>query len=240
VLSDVPFSLVVLPTCEFLHFGTTVELIHSGMKLLEHENPRPAHFTTILPWPEKPVSMNNHIDAAGQIQGMVSWIEGCRIAAPLKLGGGNVVVGVDIDELLELPRGACLDIIAGEYRAGQNAWFVRVYHWNDTFKDTLARGGTLCGRPLAEWFNAVGATANDIWPDEIEEDERSLWNARVFPAVSSPQGYRDWLWMYDPSTATDEQKQAFLAADRYSVAEIALLADMEAFYARRSQLCVTP
>ena len=46
--------------------------------------------------------------------------------------------------------------------------------------------------------------------------------------------------MFDPSTATAEQKQAFLNADRYSVAEIALLADMEAFYARRSKLCATP
>ncbi len=79
-----------------------------------------------------------------------------------------------------------------------------------------------------------------FWPDDVAEQERSLWNARVFPAVASAQGYRDWLWMYEPSTATAEQKRAFLEADRYSVAEIALLADMEAFYARRSELCATP
>jgi fucokinase len=240
VLSDVPFSAVVLPECDFLHFGTTWQLIESGMELLEHENPQPAHVTTDLSWPNKPLSMNNHIDAQGQIRGLGSWIEGCRIMAPLKLGGLNVVVGVDIIGPLKLPQRACLDVIEGRTRTGTNAWFVRTYNLFDTFKDTLDGGGTLCGMPLEEWIEAAGVTADDVWPDEIEEHERSLWNARVFPAVDSPQGYRDWLWMYDPSTATDEQKQAFLAADRYSVAEIALLADMDTFYARRSELCGTP
>ncbi len=75
--------------------------------------------------------------------------------APLKLAGGNVVVGVDIDTPLELRREACLDVIAGETRAGQNAWFVRAYHVNDTFKDSLERGATLAGHPLNQWLVAV-------------------------------------------------------------------------------------
>ncbi len=79
----------------------------------------------------------------------------------------------------------------------------------------------------------VGAKADDIWADDIAPDKRSLWDARVFPAVDSPQGYRDWLWMFDPARASAAQKKAFLLAERYSVAEIALLADMEAFYSRR-------
>ncbi len=33
-------------------------------------------------------------------------IEGCRIEAPVKLGGRNVLVGVDVTEPLELPAGA--------------------------------------------------------------------------------------------------------------------------------------
>ena len=46
--------------------------------------------------------------------------------------------------------------------------------------------------------------------------------------------------MFDPATASAAQKAAFLRADRYSVAEIALLADMDAFYQRRVDiLCDT-
>jgi fucokinase len=238
VLSDVPFSTVILPNCEFLHFGTTLELIRSGSRLLDHDDGRPADLTKPIPLG---MSINNRITAGGNIFGSVGWwVEGCRLSKPLKLLGGNVVVGVDIDEPLELPRGACLDVIAGETRAGQNAWFVRTYHLFDTFKDSLGQGATLVGRSLDEWLTAAGAKADDLWPMEVAEQGRSLWNARVFPAVASPRGYRKWLWMFDPTTATAEQKQAFLAADRYSVAEIALLADMDAFYARRIKLCDMP
>jgi hypothetical protein len=87
---------------------------------------------------------------------------------------------------------------------------------------------------LTHWLATVGANPEDVWAADIPPAKRSLWDAHVFPAVSSPQGYRDWLWMFDPATASAEQKAAFLQADRYSVAEIALLADMNAFYERRA------
>jgi len=53
------------------------------------------------------------------------------------------------------------------------------------------------------------------------------------PAARSPSGYRNRLWMYAPETATAAQKQAYLAARRYSAAEIAWLADQSAFHQRR-------
>ena len=229
VLSHVPLSAVVLPQCDFLHFGTTRQLITSGLELLKHDGqPSGADVT---------VSLNNRLAGQGRIVGGGSWIEGCRIAAPLKLAGQNVVVGLDIDAPLELPAGACLDVIAGHDRAGREVWFVRAYHVADTFKDTLARGATLGGMPLADWLTAVGATAEDVWAAKIAPEARSLWDARVFPAVTLPQDYRDWLWMFDPASATAEQKRLFHETNRYSVAEIALLADMDAFYTRRSSPC---
>ncbi len=231
-LSDVPFSAQVLPQCEFLHFGTTRQLITSGLELLEHDG-QPSGPKTCL-------SLNNRLTGDGYILGGESWVEGCQLAAPLKLAGQNVVVGVDVESPLELPAGACLDVIAGENRAGRSVWFVRAYHVGDTFKDSLDRGGTLAGQPLAQWLATVGAKAEDIFAADIPPAKRSLWDARVFPAVDSPQGYRDWLWMFDPATATPTQKAAFLRADRYSVAEIALSADMDAFYQRRTNiLCDT-
>jgi hypothetical protein len=44
--------------------------------------------------------------------------------------------------------------------------------------------------------------------------------------------------MFDPSTATPEQRQAWRVADRYSLAQIADLADHAAFNARRTQMRV--
>ena len=233
VLSQVLLSAQILPQCEFLHFGTTRQLITSGIELLEHDG-QPCGLDTCL-------SLNNRFAAEGRLVGGNSWVEGCRLTAPLKLSGENVVVGVDIEVPLELPVGACLDMIAGQTRAGREVWFVRAYHVADTFKDTLERGGTLAGWPLAQWLAAVGVAAEQIWPADVPPAKRSLWDAQVFPAVDSPQSYRDWLWMFDPATATAAQKDAFVKADRYSVAEIALLADMDTFYQRRMDLsCDTP
>jgi len=198
ILSRIRLSAVVLPHCEFLHFGTTRQLITSGLDVLRHDG-QPVG-------PDTHISLNNCLAGEGRICGGESWVEGCRIAAPLTLAGQNVVVGVDIDEPLELPQGACLDVIAGETRAGREAWFVRAYHVGDTFKDTLARGGTLAGIPLADWLAAVGASPEEIWHKKIPPAERSLWDARVFPAVSTPQGYRDWLWMFDPAAATASKR----------------------------------
>jgi hypothetical protein len=151
----------------------------------------------------------------------------------LRLAGQNVVVGVDLEAPLQLPAGACLDVIAGENREGRGVWFVRAYHIGDTFKDTIDRGGTLAGQPLIQWLATVDAKPADVWADDIPPAKRSLWDARVFPAVAAPQDYRDRLWMFDPASASAAQKAAFLRADRYSVAEIALLANMDAFYERR-------
>ena len=39
--------------------------------------------------------------------------------------------------------------------------------------------------------------------------------------------------MFDPAQAAPEQKQAFIAVDRYSAAEVAVLADPDNFFARR-------
>ena len=226
VLSKVPFSAEVLPQCEFLHFGTTRQLITSGLELLAHDG-RPAG-------PDVCLGLNNRLVGDGRIVGGSSWVEGCRLAAPLRLAGQNVVVGVDVDSPLELPGGACLDVIAGEDRSGRRVWFVRAYNVGDTFKDALDRGATLAGKPLAAWLEAVGAKAEEVWSTDIPPAKRSLWDARVFPAVGSPHAYRDWLWLFNPATAAAAEKEAFLRADRYSVAEIALLADMNAFYSRRT------
>ena len=152
-LRPMPFHVQIVPHCSFLHFGTTKQLISSGLAM----ESRPTSSGTIL-------SLNNRITGHGSINGAQSWVEGCRIAAPLTLAGHNVLVGVDVDHPLALPAQACLDIVAGKDRAGDSVYFVRGYGIGDTFKESLAKGATFCGRPLLEWMEAAGATEPDLWP----------------------------------------------------------------------------
>jgi fucokinase len=224
-LREIPFHVQILPRCGFLHFGSTRQLAAGGRALLAQDQGMAPAITTLL--------VNNALQGDGSVAGADAWVEGCRIAAPLEMAGRNVVVGVDVDEPLALPREACLDVLRGRDRSGARVWFVRCYGIDDTFKDAVSDGGRFCGRPLLEWIAAVGADPAGIWPDA---GARSLWNARVFPAEKRAEGFRPWLWMWAPETASAAQKRAYLAADRYSAAEIATLADQEDFHARRQAI----
>jgi len=224
-LRTVPFNLQALDRCGFLHFGSTRQLIASGIDLVTLDGGAPP--------PGSVLTVTNEVRNGGRIDGVEAWVEGCRIAAPLTLRGRNVIVGVDVTEPLELPGGTCLDVCEGVDRHGQQVWFIRYYGIDDTFKSPAGTGATFCQKPLLEWLQRAGVESSQMWEPEIPERERTLWNARVFPAEKEHARYKQWRWMLDVVNATPEQIGRFLEADRYSSAEIALRADQAAFYARR-------
>ena len=227
-LAGVPFHLETIPEARFLHFGTTRQLITSGITLRQYDGvPASAN---------APLCLDSQLLPGAEIAANKAWIEGCRIAAPLRLASNNVLIGVEWDRPLSLPENACLDVLSGLSRAAQRVWFIRPHGIGDTFKDTVAKGGTFCGRPLLDWITAVGVEPAELWDSTLPAGQRSLWNARVFPAEPQSDAFRNWLWFFVPEQATAVQRQAFLAADRYSAAEIAVLADQDAFFARRYKL----
>jgi fucokinase len=228
LVNRVPLHVELVPACRFLHFGSTRQLIESGLAMLAEEG-QAAPVSTIL-------VVNSSIAPPARVRGRDSWIEGCRIAADVQLAGENVLVGVDVDAPLALPEGACLEVLPGRDRAGGDVTFVRCYGVRDTFKHSVSENGLFCGRPLADWLRAAGMDADEVWPDVNDAAARSLWNARVFPAQPSAADSTRWLWMYAPDSATGPQLQTFREADRYSAAEIAFFADQPAFHSRRLEI----
>jgi fucokinase len=224
-LRSIPFTVDTLPRCRFLHFGTTRELVTSGLALLTEDSDGPASSALIL-----------NSDIRSEMTGDLAWIEGCSVGDTLTLEGFNVVVGVDVVEPLRLREGSCLDISVGVSSKGEKVWFLRYYGIDDTCKHSAEEGGTFCGRPLVEWLSAMGAAPSDIWSPEVPERERTLWNARVFLALDEHQEFREWLWLFDVESATKEQKVRFLNTDRYSSSEIALRVDHSEFLRRRSRI----
>jgi galactokinase/mevalonate kinase-like predicted kinase len=192
-MSKTPFYVHPLESCTFLHFGTPRQLIETGSELLKMDRKIDSDRLCL--------SINNQIGKKGRINGKKSWVEGCHIRSELSLAGENVVVGVDVDKPLSLPKKNCLDIIQGYDRAGKKVWFVRIYGVDDSFKDP----------------------------------EKNLWDAKIFPATASPNDYHKWLWMTNRSEATADQIQAWHKADKYSLAEISNLVDLEDFYDKRQK-----
>ena len=224
-LSSMPFHVKVLPRCEFLHFGTSYEIISSGGILMQQDRS--------VALPGRCLDINSEISGTGQIAGANAWVEGCRVDSSLMLGGENVIVGADVSRSLSLPARMCLDVLPGRNRNGERAWFVRCYGVHDGFNDSVEQGATFCGVPLREWLEGAGADIEDVWRPAAPPERRTLWNARVFPAVGEHSRYYDWLWMFEPSKADPKCVEAWRSADRYSCAEIAALADQDAFHQRR-------
>ncbi len=227
-LQPIEFSVEILSHCEFLHFGTTSQILTSGYRLQAADE----GVSRI----ESPLMLCSLQGPSGGVTGQGSWLEACRIDAPCRLGGRNVVVGLDVQSELVLPDGACLDVLAGRDRSGQDVWFVRCYGVDDPIKPALGEGARLANQELGQWMTSAGLEADDLWPADTPAENRSLWTARLFPAVGDHQQYNRWLWMFDPASATVDQKRELAAADRYSLEQIALQADQDAYHARRARL----
>lgn len=224
-LRSIPFHVHVVPRLRFLHFGTLQDLIISGRSLRGSGRSDAEEDACIV--------VDSYVDNEEAICGKDAWIEGCRIGAPLALGGNNVVVGVDIAAPLKLPRDGCLDIIAGKRRGGRRGWFVRIYATGDAFHLRADGGARLCGLPVLEWLKAMDASPTDAWGTEMPAEARTVWNGRLFPHVREHSGYRDWLFLLEPEKSSAAQKAAWVTAEKYSLAEIALAADLDAFQSRR-------
>ncbi len=228
-LRGLPFHVHVASRFRFLHFGTLPDLLASGRTLAAAGDGRAA---------AKPGAaiIDSRLDARGVVRGRGSWIEGCRIEAPLTLPGRNVLAGLDIRSPLALPQSGSIDVLEGTGRDGRRGWFVRVYSSDDVFHLPADRGGRLGGRPLRRWLSAMGAGPEDVWPAGAAADRQTAWNGRFFPIVRANAEHRDWLWLSDPDQASPADKARWRAADRYSFEEMAERADLDAFRARRRTL----
>lgn len=227
-VAGIPSRVQVLRRCEFLHFGATDQLVASGRHLVQREKGQFAAKTYLT---------INHAQAdSAQIHAKEAWIEGCRVDADLVLDEHNVVVGVDLDEPLRLPARACLDLLPGRNRSGEPVAFVRCYHTTDRFNAPGLASSSLCGVPLARFLEWAEVRPEDVWKDAARPESQGIWHARLFPAEREPRQFRRWLWMFEPGRASASQWRAWREADRYSFAEMSLLADRQAFLTRRAKL----
>ena len=227
-LHDAPFHFRLAPRCRFLHFGTSRHVIESGLELVEDEK--------LEPIGNQPVTINCLLD--GGVNGGAAWVESCSITTEVRLGGQNLLVGVDARRPLRLEPGIVVDVAPArpspELGIAEGAKFVRIYGVHDTFK--AGPSCTFLNAPIAGFLSAMRAFESDIWPEDGTR-ERSLWDAKLFPLVRSDEEVHDWLWMQHPAAATAQQRRAWSDTRRYSIAEMASLIDAQAETLNRRRLC---
>ncbi len=230
-LNDLPLYCQTLPWCDFLHFGTTRQLISSARSLLEWSSEAKEEV-------KQKFIINSWVQNPELVSGERYWIEACQIECSLFLEGENVLTGLTIQKPQKFAHGSCLDISAGTQPDGSVCWFIRPYGIQDSFKDSLKSLGTFCNQPLREWLLKSGIKPEWLWEDFEDEEKCTLWNARLFPAVECPSDYQQWLWYYTPEEACTNSAlvERFLSTPRYDCAQMARLVDLEKFHTRRLSL----
>lgn len=222
---DVEFYYQSLSRCDFLHFGTSRQVISSGISVLAADR-------GVVP-PAGNVEINNAVSPAASIAGNQYWLEGCRINSKVTMAGMNLLAGMEVETPLQIDEGMCLDCLPGLNRSQEKVRFVRVYGVEDSFKEKTPEQARICNMPLAEWAKAMGASDKELWPTAEEQADRTVFNARIFPAVKNKDEYKNWLWMFDPESAGYVEISEWHKADRYSLAEMSYLTDNEEFFAER-------
>jgi len=150
VLNRVPLHVQIVPSCRFLHFGSTASWSKAASLWSPRTEARPLAnracgqlpHSAAGPHPRLPVLARSLPDRGGR-----------------RLAGRNVLVGLDVDAPLALPGGACLEVLPGRNRAREDVWFVRCYGIRDTFKN-----GLFCGCALLDWLRVVGVDAEKSGP----------------------------------------------------------------------------
>lgn len=179
VLHKFKMKLICLSPAEFIHFGTTGELL----KLLTEE----IVDYEFLDW--KPMVFTNRknlqgavhdvlLDSKAELEGGCyvenSWLKGRTI---VKAGA---VVSNCILENVTVPEDTVLHSI---HLANEGGYTARVYGVGDNPKKTLEENGTFLKGTLPEFLERNGLRTEEIW----ESEEHSLWTAKLYPACAAQE-----------------------------------------------------
>lgn len=79
---------------------------------------------------------------------------------------------------------------------------------------------TFMNKPWGFFFKAVNITADDIWPHIEDEDKRCLFNAKLYPLISSPMALNIILWLQDYRIVSPSTYFLWKSAKKYSIEDI--------------------
>jgi galactokinase/mevalonate kinase-like predicted kinase len=165
-----------LHRAEFYHFGSNHDLVSSTLKLqnritdqrlrfARESDPHPSIFQQNARTGIEFTGENHHI-----------WIENAVVPEGWVLNHHHILTGIPENEWeVTLPAGICLDMVP----VGTDRYGLRVYGFDDTFRESPENGGTWMGQRLLEWLER-----RSLEPGRAGIDPSlSLFELPLFPVV---------------------------------------------------------
>ncbi len=235
-LAHVPFSVSLLPYCEFFHVGTSRKLIQNFHTINYTASIYGFQNFSKTKAPDKSALgdafvYNSLINTHSMRVSGPALIEGCCLEGRIQLNGENILTGIPrgVGDI-ELQKGICVTCvpIAMEQDADLvqkiNGWASVIYGIEDDFKrDAENDGATFLNRVFASWMNGKGISPTDLWVDGEPHD---LWNAKLFPfSASSAESMQIALNLQTKNSSL----ALWIQSPRMSLQEILRTVDYERF-----------
>ena len=225
VLHSFEMKLICLSPAEFIHFGTTRELLAlltDEIADYEYLDWKPMVFTNYKSEKKIQAAVHNAL-----IEGTVQLADKCYVENSW-LRGNTVLEKDCVISQLELKDvtvpSMVLHGVALKRENGEKRYIVRGYGIKDNPKKTLEERGSFLDGDLQSFINLNNLKAEDIW----ESEEHSLWKAKLYPVADSQEKAVSWALLLHrmSSEKADEVKVAeWKSLKRYSLEESFQIAD---------------
>jgi len=97
---------------------------------------------------------------------------------------------------------------------------------------------TLFGRNFFEWLEEKGITPDDVWDESVQDEERNLWNAKLY--VPGDVDFRMTLWMQEEGIPEKEILDECRENKRVSMEEVVSLSDHARLFTQRDEIRKDP
>lgn len=221
-LQGLTAAVVSLPA-QFLHFGTSRQLVESTTELHHRGNPQSSlgFVTSAKRHPDQHVQNSQFDGPPPFASGEAGWIENACVPSGWTLEGDNVVTGLPPNDWnVRLGKGICLDVAPVE-----GGYCLRPYGYEDAFKGGLDKPATtFLGRPVREWLTS----------HEVDVQAYDIQNAALFP-ITFEESVLEWMLLKAP--ASDHPGRArWISARKLSAADLLAQTDVDRLYAQRKDL----
>ena len=218
-------KLICLSPAEFIHFGTTRELLAlltDEIADYEYLDWKPMVFTNYKSEKKIQTAVHNAL-----IEGTVQLADKCYVENSW-LRGNTVLEKDCVISQLELKDvtvpSMVLHGVELKRENGEKRYIVRGYGIKDNPKKTLEERGSFLAGDLRSFINLNNLKTKDIW----ESEDHSLWKAKLYPVVESQEKAVSWAFLLHrmSSEKADEVKVSeWKSLKRYSLEESFQIAD---------------
>ena len=188
----------------FLHFGTSSEVLDhlsrfdSGLVGRRHLCSVPE--TTVCDIAASAVILSSKISPGVSI-GEDSLVYDSSLSGRIQIGSQSIIVGVNIQMNDLEGRGNNVRFILPDRHClwevplvGSVRRIIIYCGLQDNPKNSAEGYGTFCGKPWRKLLHDLGIQETDLWSSSGSQ-ERCLWNARIFPVLSSSEMLSLGMWL---------------------------------------------